>query len=251
MVMMSRRHAIRTGPIGGQRLGDRDRQEDAWAVGVGEATGPWAAVADGVGGHPDGDRASQEAVAAVTPYLTSPDLGLRPEEWERWLMAGMEAADIAVRRLSPAGFVGRPPATTLVMAVGFRDLLCLAHIGDSRAYLVRGAAVKPLTIDMTPAGDRVAKGDPWETQNTASDSNILRACLGMDPLTVDRISVAWRPGDVLVLTSDGLNSIPLTAWPGLIRQPDPIHAILDAHPWRDNATVALVPHPQSRLSRRP
>ena len=250
--MMARQEAFGAGPIGGQRLGARERQEDAWRVGVSPAIGPWAIVADGVGGHPDGDRAAQAAVGAMASHVLARDVELGPQEGESWLMAGMAAADAAVRRLAPSGSMGRRPATTLLTAVGFRDGVYLAHIGDSRAYLVRGVGVKPLTVDMTPAGDRVAQGvAAWETQNTAADGHILRACLGLDSLAVERLWVRWGPGDVLVLTTDGLNRIPLTAWPGLVRRPDPINAILDAHPWSDNATVALVPHPQSRLSRRP
>lgn len=53
---------------GGQALGQRRRQEDAWGGGI-RARGAWAAVADGIGGHRDGDRASQIAIDAIRQHM--------------------------------------------------------------------------------------------------------------------------------------------------------------------------------------
>lgn len=233
----------RVRPLGGQRLGRRTRQEDAWAVGVSGASGVWGLIADGMGGHAHGDQAAKAAVAAMIPYVTQ-----NPEphdRWVPWLLRGIEAADSAVRRITPAA--GRPPGTTLLAAVGQYDHVWIAHVGDSRAYLLHGNHLQPQTTDMTPAGERFEAGQAtWEEQNTARDSHILTACLGCGPVAVDCFAVRWEPGDLLVLTTDGLNPLPLNAWPALLRSPRPVEAVLEAQAWSDNATVAILPHPLSK-----
>ncbi|NMP25223.1 PP2C family protein-serine/threonine phosphatase, partial [Sulfobacillus harzensis] len=79
---------------GGQALGQRQRQEDAW--GGGEMTGGcWAAVADGLGGHREGDRASRTAIDAIREHMRTMPLPA-DADWSAWLESGVMSAHRAV-----------------------------------------------------------------------------------------------------------------------------------------------------------
>ncbi len=223
---------------GGQALGQRQRQEDAW--GAGEMAGSfWAAVADGIGGHRDGDRASQTAIDAIREHMRTMTLPAN-SDWSEWLESGVMAAHRAVEALALPG-EATPPGTTLLWAVARGDTCWIAHVGDSRAYLVRDDRVSPLTVDMTPAGERVRQGkEPWHHQNTASDGHVLVSAIGSAPLLAETFSVDWATGDVLILTSDGLNALPLAQWPRLLHSGASVDQILGLTTWSDNATLVVM-----------
>ncbi len=224
---------------GGQALGQRRRQEDAWGSGT-VGTGKWAAVADGMGGHRDGAVASQTAIVALRKFITMTP-GPQGGDWEKWLESGVMAAHRAVEALARPG-EDTPPGTTMLWAVARGDTCWIAHVGDSRAYLVRGGRVSPLTVDMTLAGERVRDGlKPWDHQNTAYDGHVLVSAMGSAPLLVETFSVDWVAGDVLVLTTDGLNSLPLERWPSFLVTCS-VDEILGLAPWNDNATLVVMRH---------
>ena len=224
---------------GGRVRGARDRQEDAWGFGD-IPGGEWAAVADGMGGHRGGDQASGAAIDAVLQHCL--DTTAPIADRAAWMQSGVETAHRAVAVLA-VPHEADPPGTTLLWAVSQGHTVSIAHAGDSRAYLVRGDRVESLTIDMTPAGQRVRRGQqPWDHQNTAEDSHLLLSSVGQPPLTVELFEVFWKPGDVLILTTDGLNSLPLTRWPRLIRAGRSITEILNLKPWPDNATLVVMRH---------
>jgi len=222
---------------GGSIRGRRDRQEDAWGFGD-MAAGRWAAVADGMGGCRDGHRAAGAAIAALHRYVeTTPCT-----EASAWVEQGVLAAHRAVEALAQPR-EPTPPGTTLLWAVTREAEIRIAHVGDSRAYLMRGREIAPVTLDMTPAGERVKRGEAsWAHQNTAADSHVLLSCIGYAPLVVEMFSVDWQPGDVLVLTTDGLNAVPLPQWPALVESAQPVREILAAADGLDNATVVVMRH---------
>lgn len=225
--------------LGGQVLGRRSRQEDAWDSGMSPA-GPWAAVADGLGGHADGDRASQWALVALRAFIDRHPAP--PGPLDLWMRDGVKAAHEAVRTLGRRNDP-RPPATTLLWAVSQRDQLWMAHVGDCRATFIRGENAKPLTLDMTPAGERVWRHEaPWDSQNTAPDAHQLVSCLGIDPVTVEVFPVSWQSGDAVVLATDGLNPIPVGDWPAILATPDPVATALAQGPFADNATLVVLQH---------
>lgn len=196
----------------------RERNEDAFLVFEGapeEAhSGAWQliAVADGVGGHSAGDIASELALDAVEASLA--DLPRRIEEladgWRDVLDARLHdavaAANGAVQdhaRLHPER---EGMATTLVVAVLSRGWLGIAHVGDSRAYLLRGGHAHALTSDHTWGMEELERGmlDPAEIEQSPLRASITRA-VGLS--RGHEADVAWlrlEPGDLVVLASDGL-----------------------------------------------
>lgn len=226
--------------FGAQALGYRARQEDALKWGRRDARWRWAVIADGLGGHARGDEAAHTAVAVLAKHSTDAPFS-HPDGISTWMEAGILAAHRAVMHLATHEVL--PPGSTALWVLADATQIWIAHVGDSRAYLVRPDVVVPLTVDMTPAGERVEQGRaPWDSQNTAADGHLLTACLGLAPLKVDVFSVPWRAGDAVVLTSDGLNGVDLATWRQVVQRPKALTALLEAEMWPDNATAVVMPH---------
>jgi protein phosphatase len=169
------------------------------------ACGYLAVLADGMGGHGQGDVASDAASDGLfarfyaeppPPLDTIPDL----------LRAGVAEADAQVRAAT-AGAEGRAPGTTLVAAAVRDDLLFVANVGDSRAYLARGGAAFQLTRDHSLVAEQVAAGllGPAEAAVSRQRNVITRAVGQPDAVEADIFIVALQPDDRIILCSDGVH----------------------------------------------
>lgn len=184
----------------------RARNEDAcW---VGEAA-DLLVVADGLGGHSDGDLASALAVGAVADLLDKPDAFESPQEAERALRAAAGEAHrrILTRSAAASGFVSaRAMATTLVIVLVAGGRASVLHVGDSRAYLWRGGEAVQVTVDHSPVGDLVRSGVlSREEARHQPDRNLLREVLGLAE-GYEAEFAAWdlEPGDILLVCTDGV-----------------------------------------------
>jgi PPM family protein phosphatase len=162
------------------------------------------ALADGVGGHQDGEVASRLAVESVcTGFFAS-----RPFEQHRALLPHLvEKANVAVLdAATAAGKSGFGMATTLVACALRSDRAVVCHVGDSRCYLVRRSHAELLTRDHTVANDQIRLGLLSKRDATSSPmQHVLTRSLGGDLfVAVDISEHQLLPGDVLVLCSDGL-----------------------------------------------
>lgn len=227
-----------------QHLGTRVTQEDAFAVWPGRFAF-WALVADGLGGHPLGEAASAVAIQAALGAILSLDTEPRLPNFSGALSRIFRVAHRSVRRMGEQVHLEAPPATTLLVAACRRNGIWLGHSGDSRAHLVHpDGTIRHLTVDMTPAGARVDDGIiPWEDQNRDPGRDFLLYAVGAGELNVSLRRVPWRPGDRLVLASDGLNDLADTAWQDLWQSPDPAKDALSRIAPGDNATVVTVTYP--------
>ncbi|MFN2568952.1 MAG: PP2C family serine/threonine-protein phosphatase [Candidatus Dormibacteria bacterium] len=177
----------------------REQNQDVWT----NVDGPEGAaecvllLADGMGGHRGGLEAAQAAVegavgavrASAHPAEALPDI----------VSAAVRGVD-AVRRS-----IGGEPGTTLVIAVVAMDQAWIAHVGDSRAYLIRDGHARLLTRDHSWAGEEVAAGrlSEAEARHHPRRNMITRAVLG-DPVNPDLLRVDVETGDTVLLCSDGL-----------------------------------------------
>jgi len=196
----------------------RDVNEDAFLIARSDPAlarrGAWqlVAVADGMGGHAAGEIASELALDAFENELD--DLADRVEELgEGWrsrlesrLRAAVSAADRAVRVDAGENPERTDMGTTLVAALLVRGRLGVAHVGDSRAFLARDGRVEQLTVDHSWAEDQRRLGALNETDIARSPmrESVTRALGTGAPSEPD---IAWwrlRPGDLVVLASDGL-----------------------------------------------
>ncbi len=169
-------------------------------------------VADGMGGHGGGDVASALAVQTVVDELASfvPD----PRPGHRGSLPGVRAkltsavrhGDDEVRHAADAGNGARGMGTTLTIAYVIERTLYVAHVGDSRCYLLRAGTLYQLTKDHTVAeemgvslGEQLPASSPWH--------HVLTNAIGASEETsaspeVRRLDL--YPGDVLLLCSDGV-----------------------------------------------
>ena len=169
------------------------------------------AVADGMGGHVGGEVASRMALEGLQDaFSRQPTLeGLRD---------AVEAANTAVwnRGQEDQDLRGMGTTLTVVALVGGtdgRDLIGLANVGDSRAYLLSDGTLSQLTNDHSLAEEKVRQGEMTEEQAAVHPHrHILTRALGVAAtVDVDLWKFQVRTGDRLLICSDGLtNELSLT-----------------------------------------
>jgi PPM family protein phosphatase len=189
----------------GERAGATDpgrkrrRNEDSYVLDP-----PLFAVADGMGGAQAGEVASRLAAAAFREYHEADELPAA----ER-LAAIVQEANRRIYERAREDAQASGMGTTVTSALLEADRLVLGHVGDSRAYLLRGDEVTQLTDDHSLVADLVRSGrlTPKEAEAHPQRSVITRA-LGTDPeVDMDAIAVDVQPGDVFLLCSDGLTTM--------------------------------------------
>jgi protein phosphatase len=156
------------------------------------------AVADGMGGMPDGDRAARLTLMALAERLTEPDADHAPTEA---LIEGFKRANEAVLAGAEGG------GATLVAAVVGPTSVQIVHAGDAEAVLVgQRGRVKLRTVAHSPTGQALDAGLLDERAAMAHEErHIVSNAIGMRSLTVEvGPAVRLAPRDSLVLASDGL-----------------------------------------------
>src|SRR5256886_7758395 len=169
----------------------RGAKEDSYLV-----EPPLFAVADGMGGHRGGDVASKLALETVE-QLFHRRTGTLSEQVRRANQAVFERSK-GDRRVTGMG-------TTLTAALLPGDALRLAHVGDSRAYLLRAGSLRQLTTDHTLVARMVKAGEitPAEAE-VHPHRNVLVRALGTEPdVPLDEQDVGLLDGDRPLLVSDG------------------------------------------------
>lgn len=188
-----------TGPV-------REQNQDAIRLPQDDAPGEGVlyALADGMGGYACGDLASTLAIQALCEVFGN-DGGGKPENR---LRRGVQQANITVYQ--EARRLGIPRMGTTLTAVHLLgDRLRLAHVGDSRIYLIRDRRAICLTNDHTLVGDlvRMRVLSPDHVRSHAQRS-ILTKCVGLDLFVQpDSAEHALQADDRIVLCSDGVWSV--------------------------------------------
>lgn len=227
------------------RGAERERNEDACLVISSEFDGYFAmkpvglyVVADGMGGARDGHIASNTATRAFGEYVLSniyfPLLREKPEPREAAVLDVLEravfAAHDAVQQPDAAHAPSGSSGTTLTAGLILGRRLFLAHVGDSRAYLLVDDELRPLTEDhslvrrLQEAG-RLSEEDAQHFQYR----NVLLQAVGRDSaLTADTFSLDLPDTGKLLLCSDGLcGLVSLEEIAGIMLGPDNPQAIAD------------------------
>ena len=180
------------------------------------AHGHLAVVCDGMGGHAAGRAASQTALSTLLEQVQN--TGSAPDATHRErraaaevLKRAMEAAGRAVYAIGGDAPANVRPGSTAVAVLVHEGGAEVAHVGDSRAYLVRAGSLQRLTRDHSMVQQMVIAG-MLDAQQAAAhpDANKLTRALGMTPEVEVELSpqpVELRPGDVILLASDGLTDL--------------------------------------------
>jgi PPM family protein phosphatase len=160
------------------------------------------AVADGMGGHAAGELAANLALDT----LSSSFLGGRGASPER-LAEAVQDANLAVLRSAVGEYVGM--GTTLVVMVIDKGAALIAHVGDSRAYLLREGELHRLTEDHSWVAEQVRLGHLTETEarNHQWRSVVSNALGGEERVRLELYGLPICKGDRLLLCSDGLSGV--------------------------------------------
>ncbi len=167
-----------------------------------------AIVCDGMGGHAGGQDASQLAQRVIVQALSSAPADANVPAL---LSRAIEAAARDVYSLGGSAPPDARPGSTCVVSVVNARGAFIAHVGDSRAYLIRGPRVTRLTVDHSVVAELVARGvlDPAKAADHPEANQITRA-LGPDATVLPDVRnepVRLAQDDVLLLCSDGLSDL--------------------------------------------
>jgi protein phosphatase len=213
----------------------REGNEDAYLL-----DDPLFAVADGMGGHRGGEVASRLALETLERLFG--DDGALTEH--------VQEANRAVFERSSLDRTVAGMGTTLTAAVVEGNRARLAHVGDSRAYLLRAGELRMLTEDHTLVHRMVKQGEITEAEaERHPQRSVVTRALGVEhSVPVDEVIIDLEPGDRLLICSDGLTSMVEDGSIAdiLERDPDPqraadalVRAANDAG-GVDNTTVVVV-----------
>lgn len=175
----------------------RTHNEDSYLV-----QSPLFCVSDGMGGHAAGEVASSIAVETIAQHApTSAD----PAQLAR----AVEAANAAIIRAAAEG-VGRPGMGCTATAAYIEGTqLAIAHVGDSRAYLVHEGTLIRVTRDHSYVEKLVDAGEiTADEARVHPNRSVITRALGSDPaMYADHFQLNIEEGDRLILCSDGLSSM--------------------------------------------
>jgi serine/threonine protein phosphatase PrpC len=220
--------------VGRQRQGN----EDSYFV-----RSPLFVVADGMGGAQAGEVASDMAVRSFDAAVPDRDPG-------RALAEVVRAANRRIHERSRSDRQRAGMGTTLTAAyVTASGEVVVAHVGDSRCYLLRDGDLVRLTRDHSLVGELVARGKLTEEQaERHPQRSVITRALGPEPeVEVDVDAFSARAGDVFLVCSDGLTSMltesevkAIAGRPGpLERRGRELIAAANRAGGRDNITVVL------------
>jgi len=164
-------------------------------------------VADGMGGHTAGQVASDLAAqASVSALRTLVDASASLTEKLRYSVAAANREILATAQAKPE-YAGM--GTTLVAVLAGDERIALAHVGDSRAYLVRGGRIRQLTDDHSLVAELVRRREITETAARGHPHrHVLTRALGVRrTVEADLAELTPEPGDTFVLCSDGLTGL--------------------------------------------
>ena len=174
-------------------------------------------VCDGMGGQAAGEVASKIAVDTVLGYFQQEEKGRGSEvlgreftevsELANALANAVQLANKAIRAASAQESTSAGMGCTIVAARVEGNLFSIAHVGDSRIYLIRGGAIQQLTTDHSLVMEQVRRGmitleeaEHFEMQNV-----IVRALGSEDSVEPDLADLSLEENDTLLLCSDGLS----------------------------------------------
>jgi PPM family protein phosphatase len=220
--------------VGRQRRGNEDSSY---------AQPPVFVVADGMGGAQAGEVASQMVVESFVEGLPADGT---PEE-RLSVVVQRANRDIHDRSRTEAESAGM--GTTVTAAYLDEDSVALAHVGDSRAYLLRDGELSRLTEDHSLVEELLRGGKLTEEEALEHPQrSVITRALGIEPIVeIDTWTYPLRPGDVVLLCSDGLTSMiseqqvqeVLAEAPDLDTAADRLIDAANEAGGRDNITVVL------------
>jgi serine/threonine protein phosphatase PrpC len=163
------------------------------------------AVADGMGGHAAGQIAAELALKTFLKTYYEPTAA-NPEDA---LVSAVAAANTVVHATASAIPGRHGMGCTLTAAVVLQDKLWVAHVGDSRAYLMRAGELKQLTEDHSWVAEQVKRGAMTQEEARLSPfRNVITRSIGAsNSIQPDVFSLPLQSGDLILICTDGLSGV--------------------------------------------
>lgn len=161
-------------------------------------------VADGMGGHNAGDRASSYAVEVLVQSIRRS----RERNPLKNIRQAIEKANSRVLNEANSAEAYRGMGTTIVAATIVRNTLYVANVGDSRLYII-GEHIRQITRDHSLVEEMVRSGNlTREEARCHPDKNIITRAVGVRPtVAIDFFDVKLRKEDIILICSDGLSNM--------------------------------------------
>lgn len=236
----------------------RSTNEDAGAIFSNDYGQVLAIVADGMGGHKAGEVASQLAVEIAEEHWLNAQHFVTPVEAENWLKEIINKMNRTIYEKAQNNEALQGMGTTVVLSITAFEFITVAHVGDSRCYLLNEEKIEQITEDHSLVNELIKTG-----QISAEDAaehprkNVLVRALGTEPnVNIDVQTLIWEVDDVMLLCSDGLtNKVTndeieshLRTEETLKEQTIQLRNIANERGGEDNITIAIVQNtPQSEV----
>ena len=158
------------------------------------------AVADGAGGEAEGERAAEIAKESLSRFDPS------SKDIRGQLVEAMRAADKIIVDLVKRNPEFKGMGSTMTVAFFQKGLVCWAHVGDSRLYLLHGDELSQVTEDDTMAGFLLSEGKiDSDEARVHPGRNFLFECIGCGHFEAKTGTFSVQASDLILLTSDGLH----------------------------------------------
>lgn len=182
------------------------RRQNEDSVYINDKEPYFAVVADGMGGHNAGEVASRMAVDTITEVLGSikkKKVDYDDKLRDAFVLANKRIYDYAEKNSKLMGM-----GTTTVAAVISGGKVTVANVGDSRAYIISGGAIRQISVDHSYVWQLVMRGDITEQQAKRHPKrNYITRAMGTDKnVCVDTFTEKFDDG-IILLCSDGLTNL--------------------------------------------
>lgn len=184
----------------------RSHNEDAGGIYYNASNQLMAVIADGMGGHKAGDVASQMAVSQLQKYWEDTSSFSSPNEIEEWLHNAVELVNKSIYNHAQEHKEYEGMGTTIVIAIHINDFLTVAHVGDSRCYLLNESGFRQITQDHSLVNALIQSGQiSKDDAKYHPRKNVVLRALGSEPkVDTDIITTTLEKDDKIVLCTDGL-----------------------------------------------
>lgn len=188
----------------------RIANEDAYRFGTFDDGTSWAIVCDGMGGVHGGKIASTTAIDMVSQKLRKCyNPSMETTSIENLLLSAITTANCIVydRGLGDSELEGM--GTTIVAAIIKNSQACIAHVGDSRAYIISNDNIQLITKDHSLVQEMFDLGQITQSEfENHPQKNIITRAMGVEEkIEIEFNTVEFNKDDVLILCSDGLSGL--------------------------------------------
>lgn len=183
----------------------RERNEDYYYI-PDEGEPVILIVADGMGGHNAGHIASNKAVDMAVSIIKKAGVFKGQKEAITCMTNAITRANREVGKMADENIALNRMGTTLTIAANVRNKLLIAHVGDSRAYLIRGGRAIQITKDHSLVQEMVDRNEiSADDMDTHPYRNVITRAVGLDgSIKADNYTHQLIEGDVILVCSDGL-----------------------------------------------